>query len=232
VIAAKVDATSMAVPKPDVVRRVENQNPLSPLFVPSEVPKQLTDAERQEIDDWKKIESKQNEAREEARRRIRRILGNAWEHATAQRLDGAHIGLAPEPWRTKEGTRALLIGNVIANGLFTDEPMDPGESWPVFLQESIVQKCLEPKWKPDAPAAMPANSQAIVPRKGGRPPKHDWTPFIRELIRIAFLDGGNLKRAELWRQMKDWAAVNMPDADARTIEKKLVELVADDLLTE
>jgi hypothetical protein len=233
-IAAEVDPTSMAVQKPYAALRAESLNPLNALSllpVSSELPKPLTEAERQEIDDWEQIKSKQNEAREEARRRIRRILGNGWEHATAQRSDGTHIKLAAEPWRTKEGTRALSSGNLIANGIFTEEPMDAAESWPVFVEGSIVQKCLDPKWKP-VPSPTAANNQARVQRTGGRPPKHDWLPFTRKVIRLAFLDGGNLTRTELRKQMKDWAEVNMPDADDRTVEKKLAELVPDDLLTE
>ena len=229
VIAATVDPASMDVPKPNSVRRGESLNPLSQARTVSSEPfKQPTDAERQEIADWKKTKSKQNQAREEARRRIRRVLGNGWEQATAQRSDGKHIELAAEPWRTLEGVKVLWTGNVTTNGLFAE--MVPAKDWPVFVPESAVQKCLDAEWTPGP--ASPANREAIVRHAGGRPPKHDWTPFIQQLVRIAWLDGGNLTRTELRRQMKVWAAANMPDADDRTIEKKLVELVPDDLLTD
>jgi hypothetical protein len=194
---------------------------------------QPTDAERQEIADWKRIESKQNEAREEVRRRIRRILGNGWEQAIAQRLDGVHVELPTEPWRTNEGIRVLLTGNVRTNGPFVKQPVEPTEHWPVFLPESAVSKCLVSAWTPSPSKAAAGSSEATVRRTGGRPPKHDWTPFIRQVIRIASLDGGDLTGTEFRKRMKDWAAVNMPDPpDERTIEKKLAELVSDDLLTD
>jgi hypothetical protein len=161
VIAEKIHPASMSAPKPESVRRDERTNPLAQDYAPWA---NFTDLERQEIAAWKKIAAKQNEAIEVARRRIRRILGNGWDHAIAQQLNGKHIELPAAPWRTDEANSVLITGKVATDGNFVDPSVIPTELWQVFLPDSAVQKCLVPEWVPSQASTTLTGADA-APRR-------------------------------------------------------------------
>lgn len=68
---------------------------------------------------------------------------------------------------------------------------------------------------------------------GGRPPIHKWKPFYDEVIRLLYIDRGQLTTGDLRRQMKQWTAFKMRTApEERTIEREIDKILPPDLLPE
>ena len=74
-----------------------------------------------------------------------------------------------------------------------------------------------------SPSLDPTLATTSRKDKGGASPKPGWPAFTAEVVRYADLDGIKSKR-ELNRHMKEWCALNWPDApDESTIRRKIAE---------
>lgn len=92
--------------------------------------------------------------------------------------------------------------------------------------EELLSVWPAPESMVGAPRLPTSERSPIRVGVGGRPPKHDWGPFNREVVARVALDGGNLRRRELMDHMKAWAMEHMATSpDDRTIEKVVAALV-------
>jgi hypothetical protein len=245
-IALDIDVAAMSAQKPEAVLRAERANPLRPDFDASYQPPPASSPDAVTIEDWKPIAAKQVEVRNVARQQLQQSLGDGILLVVALLPDGSIVRTSPEGWRTYEGSRALKTGYAMTGGLvIADDTFDPIQSCPLFIPKVELRKWRE---GPRDPGVVPAATQeacssrkvapphqpATRPRNaGGRPQRADWQPFDQQTVRLVAVNKGSLTRTGLRKQMKDWAATNMPaPPDDRTIERRLDSLVPDDLLVE
>jgi len=107
---------------------------------------------------------------------------------------------------------------------------DPVSVAPLFWGILIPAEPLLVTWpnpeRPQEDAARETSVPFEKRRKPGRTPTHDWPPFDQELVRRVALDAGHIRRGELIRSMKAWAADNMrTEPDDRTVERRVADLV-------
>jgi hypothetical protein len=245
-IALDIDVAAMSAQKPEAVLRAERANLLRPDFDASYRPPPASSPEAVTIEDWKPIEAKQVEARNVARQQLQQSLGNGILLVIALLPDGSIVRTSPQGWRTNEGSRALKTGYAMTGGLVIgNDTFDPVQSCPLFVPEVEFRKWRE---GPPDPGVVPAVmqdaclSREVAPHHGpstrrrnagGRPQRADWQLFDQQTVRHVAVNKGSLTRTELRKQMKHWAATNMPDPpDDRTIERRLDYLVPDDALVE
>jgi hypothetical protein len=127
----------------------------------------------------------------------------------------------------------VLLGRDLALIFGAEKPPEAAPQW--VLDD--IRDILRPTPRPAGPSrqpASPSDSNSAVPvkkrNKGGHPPRADQIDFFREVWRRGLLDGGNLSRRTLRKEMKDWSAVKMPDLDERTVERWIDDLVDVSLL--
>jgi hypothetical protein len=111
-----------------------------------------------------------------------------------------------------------------------DRSLGQSHGCPLFVPEEEFRR-----WRaaPQDPGEKIAerSQEARDRNSGGRPPRADWKRFDQQTVRIIALDGGHLTRTELRKRMKAFAAENMTEPpDDRTIERRLDDLVPDDVL--
>ena len=83
----------------------------------------------------------------------------------------------------------------------------------------------------EKPMADTKKGKTSKTNKGGPPTHLERDDFDREVVRRLTLDGGNLSRTQLRKDMKQWASDNMKQTpDPRTVERWIDRLVLPGLL--
>jgi hypothetical protein len=109
----------------------------------------------------------------------------------------------------------------------------PLSAVPLFSDIVIPAEAILTTWPAPEDDMAPGEAAPKVIRQpasrrgnGGRPRRGDWPTFSRQLIRVLTLDGGDITRTDLKRQMKDWAGQHMdPMPSERSIEREVDQLV-------
>jgi hypothetical protein len=238
-VAFDIDAAAMKPVMPDALSRAEKAlQEKGPWSVRSDNPEGLA------IMNWHaSAGARQRWTRDRARQRLQQPLGNGSLSAIALLPDGSIVCTPDRLWRTTEGSRALQTGCIMTGGLFViDERLGHPKQCPVFVKEKEFRRWREGPEDPQMATAQTQDDRlSAVHRKpatrrreraGGRPPRADWPIFDQQVLRVMISVGcGNLTRTELRQQMKAFAAENTTNPpDDRTIDRRLDDLVPDDVL--
>jgi hypothetical protein len=242
-MAFDIDAAAMRPTMPEALSRAEQA-----LQAAGSFSVRLDNSEGLAIINWHaSAEARKSWTRDRARQRLQQLLGNGILSAFVLLPDGSTISTSDRLWRTGEGSKALQVGYAMTGGSFVvDRSLGQSHGCPIFVLQEEFRRwraapqdpgAVIPEWQQEArqSAELPINRGPSSRQRssGGRPKRADWRLIDQETVREIALGRGRLTRTELRKRIKAFAAEHMTDPpDDRTIDRRLDDLVPDDVLAE